>query len=123
VYSLPLSFEQRRAAFHAAREPLMILAGAGSGKTKTLISRIQHLHHEGVGLDRMLVLTFSTAATKELTHRVAKAFPGKKKDCAITVATFHSFGLQVPLSYKGPVYRKRGLLIEKRALLIAKLPY
>ena len=73
----------------------MILAGAGSGKTKTLISRIQHLQREGVGLDRMLVLTFSTAATKELTNRVARAFPGKKKDCPITVATFHSFGLQV----------------------------
>ena len=74
---------------------MMILAGAGSGKTKTLISRIQFLKDDGVALDRMLVLTFSTAATKELSHRIAKAFPGRKKDCPITVSTFHSFGLQV----------------------------
>jgi len=58
--------------------------GAGSGKTKTLISRIQFLKAEGIPLDRMLVLTFSTAATKELSHRVHKAFPGPKKECAIT---------------------------------------
>jgi chromosomal replication initiation ATPase DnaA len=71
-----LNAEQQQAAQHPAREPLMILAGAGSGKTKTLISRMQHLKDEGIPLSKILVLTFSTAATKELTSRVAKAFRG-----------------------------------------------
>ena len=71
-----LNAEQQQAAQHPAREPLMILAGAGSGKTKTLISRMQHLKDQGIPLSKILVLTFSTAATKELTSRVAKAFRG-----------------------------------------------
>jgi hypothetical protein len=71
-----LNAEQQQAAQHPAREPLMILAGAGSGKTKTLISRMQHLQDQGMSLSKILVLTFSTAATKELTSRVAKAFRG-----------------------------------------------
>ena len=68
--STELNEEQQKAAYHPADQPLMILAGAGSGKTKTLISRIRFLHEEGMPLDRILVLTFSTAATKELSHRV-----------------------------------------------------
>ena len=44
---------QFRAVRHPAGEPLMILAGAGSGKTKTLISRIQFLHSEGIALHRI----------------------------------------------------------------------
>ena len=72
-----LNTEQQQAAQHPAREPLMILAGAGSGKTKTLISRMQHLKDHGIPLSKILVLTFSTAATKELTSRVANAFGGE----------------------------------------------
>ena len=92
-----LNDEQFRAVRHPAGEPLMILAGAGSGKTKTLISRIQFLHSEGIALHRILVLTFSTAATKELSERVKKAFPRAKKemDQTITISTFHSFALKV----------------------------
>ena len=48
-----LNDEQFRAVRHPAGEPLMILAGAGSGKTKTLISRIQFLHSEGIALHRI----------------------------------------------------------------------
>ena len=93
--SAELNEEQLSAAHHPARAPLMILAGAGSGKTKTLISRIEFLTTQGIPLDKILVLTFSTAATKELSQRVAKAFPGPSKDRAITVSTFHSYGLKI----------------------------
>ena len=48
-------------------------------------------------MHRILVLTFSTAATKELSERVKKAFPRAKKemDQTITISTFHSFALKV----------------------------
>src|ERR1700676_4072038 len=65
-----LTPEQRSAATHAGGH-LLIVAGAGTGKTTTLLARLGHLVDIGVPPDRILVLTFSRRAAAELTGRVS----------------------------------------------------
>src|SRR5688572_7375237 len=61
---------QQRAAATAPREtPLLIIAGAGTGKTNTLAHRVAHLIHTGVNPARILLLTFTRRAAAEMTLR------------------------------------------------------
>ncbi len=60
---------QRRAVEHRGG-PLLILAGAGTGKTRTLVSRLARLLDDGVAPERLLLVTFSRRAAAELTNRV-----------------------------------------------------
>jgi DNA helicase-2/ATP-dependent DNA helicase PcrA len=70
--------------------PVMILAGAGSGKTRTLVSRIQYLLDEkNISPFRVLALTFSNKAAKEMRERVGS--DSKIDVGAIQITTFHSF--------------------------------
>src|SRR5579871_5075301 len=64
-----LNPEQRRAVEHDAR-PLLIIAGAGSGKTNTLAHRVANLIVAGADPRRILLLTFSRRAAAEMTRRV-----------------------------------------------------
>ena len=83
--------------------PLMILAGAGSGKTKTLVSKIIYLIEEkNVGPFRILALTFSNRAAREMKERVNCAI--KVDIRSLVMTTFHSFCAQVlrnEVSYLG----------------------
>lgn len=92
-----LNPEQQRAVAHNYG-PLLILAGAGSGKTTVLVSRTGRLIAEGVAkADQILVLTFTNKAARELKHRVSvKIGKAAKK---ISAGTFHSFGLQLIKKY------------------------
>jgi DNA helicase-2/ATP-dependent DNA helicase PcrA len=84
-----LNAAQQEAVTHTDG-PVMILAGAGSGKTRTLVSRIQYLLDEkNVSPFRVLALTFSNKAAKEMRERVAS---DSSVDLgAIQITTFHSF--------------------------------
>src|SRR5437764_1338211 len=62
--------EQQRAAATAGRDPLLIIAGAGTGKTNTLAHRVAHLIATGVDPARILLLTFTRRAAAEMTRRV-----------------------------------------------------
>lgn len=87
-----LNLEQKDAVLHG-EGPLLILAGAGSGKTTVLVSRTGRLIAEKkTRPERICVLTFTNKAALELKHRVAK----KLGDAAAKVwaGTFHGFGLQ-----------------------------
>ena len=78
TYLSKLNPEQRLAVEHGVSEgPLLIIAGAGSGKTATLAHRVAHLIVNGADPRRILLLTFSRRAAAELTRRA----PGC---CAIT---------------------------------------
>jgi DNA helicase-2/ATP-dependent DNA helicase PcrA len=76
AYLTELNAEQRRAATHGADEersgPLLIIAGAGSGKTNTLAHRVAHLIVGGADPRRILLVTFSRRAAGELTRRVER---------------------------------------------------
>jgi superfamily I DNA/RNA helicase len=86
-----LNPEQRQAVLHDYG-PLLILAGAGSGKTTVLVSRAGRLIEEGIApANQLCVLTFTNKAARELKARVAKKL-GSRGD-KIWAGTFHSFGL------------------------------
>ena len=77
AYLKSLNCEQRRAVEHGVREkdaapssPLLVIAGAGSGKTNTLAHRVAHLIVNGADPRRILLMTFSRRAAAEMTRRV-----------------------------------------------------
>ncbi len=83
-----LNQEQREAVQHT-EGPLLILAGAGSGKTKVLTVRVAYLLAQGVSPFEILVITFTNKAAKEMKERVANIVgPVAEK---IWLSTFHSF--------------------------------
>src|SRR3954451_3886561 len=81
-----LNPEQREAATHAGG-PLLILAGAGTGKTTTLCSRVAHLVSEGVPSERILLVTFTRRAAREMLQRSRGLVPASAK---VLGGTFHS---------------------------------
>ncbi|HWW91179.1 MAG TPA: ATP-dependent helicase [Solirubrobacteraceae bacterium] len=87
-----LNAEQRTAVRHAGG-PLLILAGAGTGKTTTLCSRVAWLLSEGVSAERILLLTFTRRAAREMIQRARglgeRAAPNVGR---IVGGTFHSVG-------------------------------
>lgn len=88
-----LNPEQAQAVAHNYG-PLLILAGAGSGKTTVLVSRTGRLIDEGVAkANEICVLTFTNKAARELKHRVQLKVGPKAK--GLWAGTFHSFGLQL----------------------------
>ena len=81
--------EQQRIAVEHVDGPLMIIAGAGSGKTKVLTTRIAHLMHNGVDAFNILALTFTNKAAAEMKERVEKAL-GNTEARNLYIGTFHS---------------------------------
>ncbi len=92
-YLYDLNPEQRAAVLHT-EGPLLILAGAGSGKTKTLVHRIVHLiRGKEVEPSRIVVVTFTNRAADEMRERV-QSYAGAEAR-AVTVSTFHSLGVRI----------------------------
>jgi len=85
-----LNNKQKEAVMHIDG-PCLVIAGAGSGKTKVLTTRIAHLIDQGISDYNILAITFTNKAAKEMRERLNLLVP----DNHVFVGTFHSFGLKI----------------------------
>lgn len=104
-----LNQNQREAATSDDR-PLLIVAGAGTGKTRTLTARIIHLIQRGVPPDKICALTFTNKAAREMLQRIMEhgswnMEPGKSSYSPF-IGTFHSLGARI--------LRKEGYLVGRK---------
>lgn len=91
-----LNPEQAKAAENI-EGPELIIAGAGSGKTRMITYRIANMLEKGINEKNILALTFTNKAAKEMSERVREVTGKKLKD--LTATTFHSFGLGILKQY------------------------
>jgi len=104
-----LNKEQRSAVTHGVKEdctldsgPLLVIAGAGTGKTKTLAHRVAHLVVNGIDPHRILLLTFSRRAALDMTGRVKRitsAAVGTGQIDLPWAGTFHAIGARILREY------------------------
>jgi DNA helicase II / ATP-dependent DNA helicase PcrA len=94
--------EKQKEAVLQKNGPVLIIAGAGAGKTKTIAHRILHLIKEGVSPENILAITFTNKASKEMRERVEKIISEDKNlnlPMSFTskpfVSTFHSLGVHI----------------------------
>ncbi len=93
----PLNPPQREAVRHIDG-PLLVLAGAGSGKTRVITAKIAHLIEQGVDPSRIVAITFTNKAAREMRERAQALLKeqGKAGDAAkVIIATFHALGLKI----------------------------
>src|SRR5271157_1978843 len=85
--------EQQLAAVTALPGPALVIAGAGSGKTRTLTYRVAYLLEQGIPPERILLLTFTNKAAKEMMRRVADLLG--QELASLWGGTFHSIGNRI----------------------------
>src|SRR5436190_15269483 len=91
----PLNPAQREAVGYDAA-PLLVLAGAGSGKTRVITAKIAHLVERGVAPERIVAITFTNKAAREMRDRAQALLTKQGKAEAarkVVISTFHSLGL------------------------------
>ncbi len=123
-YLAELNTEQRQAVEHGVGQgagPLLIIAGAGSGKTKTLAHRVAHLLVHGADPGRLLLMTFSRRAASEMTRRVQRiiqtALPAEHPARHAPInwsGTFHAIGARLLRAYAERIGLSPGFTIHDR---------
>ncbi len=87
--------------------PLLVLAGAGSGKTRVVTRRVTHLISQGVRPSQILAITFTNKAAGEMRRRVESMVP----EARLNVSTFHSFGARMLRRYINRIGRENNFTI------------
>src|SRR5499433_4115129 len=104
--------EQQFAAVTAPPGPSLVIAGAGSGKTRTLIYRVAYLLEQGIPPERILLLTFTNKAAKEMMRRVTELLGQELND--LWGGTFHAIGNRTLRQHAESVGFDRGFSILDR---------
>ena len=105
-----LNEPQREAAAHD-RGPILVLAGAGSGKTRVITFRITHLIDKGVPPSAICAVTFTNKAAEEMRERIAFLLRDKVATRQLTIGTFHALGLQILRQERKALGMPRGFAI------------
>ena len=92
-YNRELNTQQRVAVFHE-KGPALVVAGAGTGKTRTLVYRVARLVEQGIDPRRILLLTFTRRAAQEMARRAAKIL-GTTQPQKVRGGTFHAFANEI----------------------------
>jgi DNA helicase-2/ATP-dependent DNA helicase PcrA len=112
--------DDQRAAAGVVDGPLLIVAGPGSGKTRTLMHRIVHLVDEcGVAAEHCLAITFTRRAAAEMKERLHKNLGARAS--GIAVHTFHSLGLTMLREHTNAAGLQRGFRVAGEAERVAAL--
>src|SRR5947208_5963181 len=115
-----LNPDQRAAVEHGSDDdarPLLIIAGAGSGKTDTLAHRVAHLVMKGADPHRMLLLTFSRRAALEMESRATRILTravGANATGLMWSGTFHAIGARLLREYAERIGLDRAFTIHDR---------
>ena len=104
--------DAQRAAVTALPGPALVIAGAGSGKTRTLTYRVAYLLEQGVPADRILLLTFTNKAAKEMMGRVTDLIGQDMSE--LWGGTFHSIGHRVLRRHAETMGFNRSFTIQDR---------
>ncbi len=127
ISNLPISQSlnpEQLAAVLCTDAPLIVAAGPGTGKTRTLTVRIAHLIRDhGVAPESVLAITFTNKAAQEMRERLA-ALLGRDEAARITVKTFHAFGAQLLYTYAAAAGLDANFAIlsdEERRLVIEQV--
>src|SRR5471030_1212890 len=103
---------QQHAAVTALPGPALVIAGAGSGKTRTLTYRVAYLLEQGIPADRILLLTFTNKAAGEMMRRVSDLLGHELR--SLWGGTFHSIGARVLRLHADQVGYQRDFTILDR---------
>ncbi len=104
--------EQQCAAVTAPPGPSLVIAGAGSGKTRTLIYRVAYLIEQGIPPERILLLTFTNKAAKEMMRRVADLLG--QELASLWGGTFHAIGNRILRQHASLLGYERDFVILDR---------
>jgi DNA helicase-2/ATP-dependent DNA helicase PcrA len=107
---------QQRQAVETIKGPVLILAGAGTGKTRVITHRIVHLAEQGVNPSNVLAVTFTNKAAREMKERVRSLSPRRPKNAdgepaTPTVSTFHSLCVRILRQHIEKLGYKRNFVI------------
>jgi DNA helicase-2/ATP-dependent DNA helicase PcrA len=111
---------QQRQAVETLNGPVLILAGAGTGKTRVITFRIAHLIAKGIAPGNILAVTFTNKAAREMQERISKLIPASRKpktdprdakDSRPTICTFHSLCVRILRQYIDRLGYKRNFVI------------
>src|SRR5215471_18499956 len=110
---------QQRQAVETVAGPVLILAGAGTGKTRVITYRIAHLVERGIGAGNILGVTFTNKAAREMQERVGKLLGGgerkREKKEGPTICTFHSLCARILRQHIEKLGYKRNFVIYDEA--------
>ena len=104
--------EQQLAAVTAPPGPALVIAGAGSGKTRTLIYRVAYLLEQGIPPERILLLTFTNKAAGEMMRRVSDLIGRELRE--LWGGTFHSIGARILRAHADTLGYQRDFTILDR---------